>query len=145
MPSCTRSAPITTCSAGATACSSSPSAPAFTTTCWSTTRSACRCERSAGRRLVEDLVGRRRNDLDVFRDELPALDIFDELRLDLVGELLADARVLLDVRPFGDQEEALRVFGVAAEHAVLHLRLGLVHRIAFGVVELLERCDEVLL
>src|SRR5882672_531285 len=139
MPRCIRSASITTCSVGSTASSSSPSAAASTTISWWTTRSACRCEvygyaasRSAGC-FVEDLVGRRRYHLDIFRDELPALDIFDEFRLDLVGEDLADARVLLDVRPFGDQEEALRVIGVAAQHAVLHLCLGLVHWIAVGV------------
>ena len=37
------------------------------------------------------------------------------------GQDAADARVFLDVRPFGDQEETLRILGVAAEHAVLHL------------------------
>ena len=43
MPSCIRSAPITTCSAGSTARSSSPSAAPSTTAFSSTMRSACRC------------------------------------------------------------------------------------------------------
>ena len=38
------------------------------------------------------------------------------------AENLADAGVLFDVGPFGDQKETLRVLGVAAQHAVLHLR-----------------------
>src|SRR5262245_16568007 len=74
------------------------------------------------RRLLQDLVGRRGDDLDIFRNELAALDKLDEFRLELVGENLSDARMLLDVRPFGDQEETLRVLGVATQHAVLHLR-----------------------
>jgi len=37
------------------------------------------------------------------------------------------------------------VFAFAAEHAILHLRLRLVHRIAVGIVERLERSDELFL
>ena len=53
--------------------------------------------------------------------------------------------MLDDVGPLGDQEEALRILGVAAEHAVLHLRRGLVHRVAVRIVELLEQPDEFVL
>jgi hypothetical protein len=31
----------------------------------------------------------------MFRDEFPAFDVFDKFRLELVGEDLADARVLV--------------------------------------------------
>ena len=63
----------------------------------------------------------------------------------LVGQDLADARMFLDIGPFGDQEEARRVVGVAAQHPVLHLGGRLVHRVAVRIVELLEQPDEFLL
>src|SRR5215470_1691134 len=72
--------------------------------------------------LVENLIGRRRDYLDIFGNERPPFNIFDEFRLDFVGQYLADARVLFDVGPLRDQEETLRILGVAAQHAVLHLR-----------------------
>src|SRR5262249_51173565 len=71
--------------------------------------------------------------------------IFDELRLDFVGENFADPRVLFDVRPFRDQKETLRILRVTAQHAVLHLRPGLVHGIAVRIIEFLKRADELLL
>src|ERR1700683_4126514 len=98
-----------------------------------------------GRRLLENFVGRRGNHLDILGNELVALDVFDEFRFDFVGEDFADAGVLFDVGPFGDQEEALRVFGVAAEHAVPNLRRRLVHGIAVRIVEGLEQADEFVL
>src|SRR3984893_9996682 len=72
--------------------------------------------------FVENLIGRRRDHLDIFGNERSAFDIFDEFRLDLVGKYLADARVLFDVGPLCDQKETFRTLGVAAQHAVLHLR-----------------------
>src|SRR5215468_4687209 len=95
--------------------------------------------------FVENLVWRRRDHLDIFGNERPPFDIFDEFRLDLVGEQLADARVLFDVGPFRNQKETLWILSVAAQHAVLHLRPRLVHGVAVRIVELLERADEFLL
>src|SRR5216683_534498 len=43
--------------------------------------------------FVENLIGCRRDHLDIFGNERSAFDIFDEFRLDLVGQNLADARV----------------------------------------------------
>src|SRR5262245_59108624 len=74
--------------------------------------------------LLQDLVRRRRYDLDVLRNEFAALDVFDEFRLDLVRQNLADAGMLLDIGPLRNQKEPLRVLGVAAQHAVLHLCRG---------------------
>src|SRR5262249_11763803 len=95
--------------------------------------------------FVENLIGRRRDHLDIFGNERSSFDIFDEFGLDLVGQYLADARVLFDVGPFRDQEEALRILRVPAQHAVLHLRPRLVHGVAVRVVEFLKRADEFLL
>src|ERR1700730_11321137 len=72
--------------------------------------------------FVEKLIGCRRDHLDIFWNERSAFDIFDEFRLDLVGQNLADARVLFDIGPLCDQKETLRILGVAAQDAVLHLR-----------------------
>src|SRR5262245_36373982 len=47
--------------------------------------------------FVQNLVWRRRDHLDIFGNERPPFDIFDEFRLDLVSQHLADARVLFDV------------------------------------------------
>src|SRR5262249_23406808 len=88
--------------------------------------------------LVENLVWRRRDHLDIFGNERPPFDIFDEFRLDLVGQYLANARVLFDVGPFCDQKETLRILGVPAQHAVLYLRPRLVHGVAVRVVEFLK-------
>src|SRR5207253_90361 len=84
-------------------------------------------------------------DFHIFGDELPAFDIFDEFRLDLVRKDLANACMLVDVGPLRDQEEALRILGIATENPILHLRFRLVHGIAIRVVELLERLDELFL
>src|SRR5215831_14893042 len=84
--------------------------------------------KSRGKRLlrrsgfVENLVWRRRDHLDIFGNERPSIDIFDEFWLDLVGQNLADARVLFDVGPLRNQKETLRILGVAAQHAILNLR-----------------------
>src|SRR5215471_2858333 len=104
-----------------------------------------RAARSLRRGLVENFVRCRRDHLDIFGNERPAIDIFYELRLDLVREHLADARVLFDVGPLCDQEETLRILGVAAQHPILHLRPGLVHGIAVRIIELFEQADELFL
>src|SRR5215471_2537270 len=95
--------------------------------------------------LFQDLLRRRGDYLHVFRDELSTFDVLDEGRFDLIGQNLADARVLLDVGPFGNQEEALRILDVATEHAVLHLGRRFVHRIAVRIVELVEQANEFVL
>src|SRR6516162_3154782 len=63
--------------------------------------------------FVENLVWCRRDHLDIFGNERAPFDIFDEFRLDLVGQHLADTRVLFDVGPLRDQEETLRYPGSA--------------------------------
>src|SRR5262249_14716471 len=83
--------------------------------------------------FVENLVRRRRDHLDIFGNERPPFDIFDEFRLDLVGQHLADARVLFDVGPLRNQKETLWILGVAAQHAVFHLRPRLVHGVAVRI------------
>src|SRR5436190_8792947 len=95
--------------------------------------------------LLEDFLGRRGDHFHVFRHELSAHNVLDEFRFDVVGQNLADARVLLDVGPLGNQEETLGVLDVAAEHAVLHLRRRFVHRVAIGIIELLEQAYELVL
>src|SRR5215831_7689053 len=67
------------------------------------------------RSLAENLVRRRRDDLHVFRDEFP-LDVLDELGLHARQDL-ENLGVLLDVGPFRNQEEALRILGVPAQHS----------------------------
>src|SRR5262245_31384937 len=104
-----------------------------------------RGKRSLRGRLVENFVRSRQDHLDIFGNERSAFDIFYEFRLDFVGEDFANARVFFDVGPLSDEEEALRVLGVAAQHAVLHLRPRLVHGVAVGIVELLEQTDEFVL
>src|SRR4029453_695389 len=104
-----------------------------------------RGKRSLRGRLVENFVRGRQDDLDIFGNERPAFDIFYEFRLDFVGEGFANARVVFDVGPLRDQEEALRVLGVPAQHTVLHLCPRPGHGVAVGIVELLEQTDEFVL
>src|SRR5437868_2486247 len=101
-----------------------------------------RLGRSLRRRLVEHLLRRHRDDLGIIRHKMATLDQLYEVRADLARDKLADAAVLLDVAPFTDQVEMVGVFGVAAQHAVLHLRRRAVERVVVAVIELVEQLDK---
>src|SRR6266550_4414212 len=97
---------------------------------------------SLRRRLVEYLLRRHRHDLGIIRHKMATLDQLHKFRPDLARDKLADAAVLLDVAPFTDQVEMVGVFGVAAQHAVLHLRRRAVERVVVAVIEFVEQLDE---
>ena len=73
---------------------------------------------------------------------MPALAQPDELRPDLARHSLANAPVLLDIGPFPDQIEMIRITGVAAEHAVLDLLVRTVEGVVVAVIELVKQLDE---
>src|SRR4051794_1995319 len=93
-------------------------------------------------RLIEDFLRRHRDDLRVFRHEMSVFDQLHEFGLDLARDEFANAAVLVDVTPFADQVEMVRVLAVAAEHAILHLRRRAVERVIIAVIELVEQLDE---
>ena len=73
---------------------------------------------------------------------MATLDQLHEFRPDFAGDKFADAAVLLDVAPFADQVEVVGISGVAAQHAVLHLRRGAVERVVVAVIEFVEQLDK---
>src|SRR5207247_9649297 len=92
-------------------------------------------------RLVEHLLGRHRHDLGIGRYEAPLLDQLDKLRPDLTGYPLADAPMLLDIRPFPDQIEMIGVPGVAAHPPDLDLLVRTMKRVVVAVIERVEELD----
>src|SRR5262245_58160033 len=93
-------------------------------------------------RLVQQVLGGAGDDLRVGRNETAALDQLHEGGLEVLGQVPADLRVNLDVRPLPEQIEVIGIPDIATEYAVLYLRRRLVHGVLVGLVEGTEERGE---
>src|SRR6202035_33970 len=74
--------------------------------------------------------------------EMATLNQLHEFRLDLARHQLANAAVLLDVGPFADQIEMIRIGSVATQHAGRDLGARAVEWVVVPVIEFVEQFDK---